>query len=130
MAGSGGATVTGSKVVKPLTQSGIGGEVEITGLTQTLPNGTGKSLVVFVLSVSNTSTGAGMRFRVYDNGVVSTGWILQYADVLNQNTVVTIAYIANNSGQDIKVYGQATSGTLSVTSDGTYDSYSVRLGVN
>ena len=72
-----------------------------TAVTITLPNNSGKSLIIIVSNVTAPNFGGGTTFlKLFDNGVDSKDFNF-FSSLANESHTHVMFYIANNNGQNI-----------------------------
>jgi hypothetical protein len=92
--------------------------VDITGMTATLPNNDGKSLVIFQIYY-NMSANYDATFDIMDNTTLQNKATTKYDSTINTNSM-TLIHIADNDGQAVKLQGNTeASQTLSIYGGGT-----------
>jgi hypothetical protein len=85
--------------------------VDITGLSITVPNNTGKFLITAGLNHFTVGAGATNRFRILDNSTAYAEGVVQ-TTTSTINTISTLVHAGDNDGQVVKAQFLTSSGTL------------------
>ena len=106
--------ITSQYIHKPSTTVQSGSAIEdVSGMSIVLPNRSGgKSMLTFLINFSCSAVSyAG--FEIYDDGIHVNG-IEVTGTVINQEYFISISYIADLSGQTVKLRALSGSGVITV----------------